>query len=172
MARSITDDKLDNVIAGVAEKLKDSGFLRRGSVLRVVGGANCGLIEFQRSQHSSPGNLNFTINVGVVCGSLLAGTGLEVGKSKMIDAHVRQRLGMFLPERSDKWWEINTQTVDEVLIAELSGLLLAKAVPFICGLLDTAAIVALWQSGQCPGLTDGQRLRFLSRLTQPQVKCN
>jgi hypothetical protein len=166
MPRHHTDDKLDEVIKAVSEKLKDAGFARRGPVLRILKDGNCGLIEFQRSQKSLPENLLFTVNTGIVCGSLLDGTTAELEKIRIIDAHIRQRLGMFLPGRPDKWWEVTPQTETESLAAELSEHLLTKAVPYILGLLSTSAIIALWQSGQCPGLTDGQRLRFLSRLTK------
>jgi len=166
MPRNLTDDKLDAVIKAVAEKLKEAGFVRRGPVLRILKDGNCGLIEFQRSQKSLPENLLFTINIGIVCGSLLDGPTSEIEKIRIIDAHIRQRLGMFLPGRPDKWWEVTPQTETESLAAELTEHLSSKAVPYILGLLSTPAIIALWQSGQCPGLTDGQRQRFLSRLAK------
>lgn len=166
MPRNLTNDKLDAVIKAVSEKLKDAGFVRRGPVLRILKNGNCGLIEFQRSQKSLPENLLFTVNIGIFCGSLLDDATAEIEKIRIIDAHIRQRLGMFLPGRPDKWWEVTPQTVTESLAAELTEHLSSMVVPYILGLLNTSAIIALWQSGQCPGLTDGQRLRFLSRLTK------
>lgn len=165
MTRNLTDGKLDAIIKSLADRLKDAGFSRRGPVLRMLKEGNCGIIEFQRSQKTFPDRLLFTINVGVVCGSLLDGTGLELEKIRILDAHVRQRLGMFLPGRPDKWWEVTPDTETETIVAELSEHLLVRAVPYILSLINTSAIVALWETGQCPGLTEGQRLRYLSRLT-------
>jgi hypothetical protein len=77
---------------------------------------------------------------------------------------VRLRIGEFLPEHPDKWWGLTKTTESASLILELSNLILEKAVPFIKTHLDTSAVIALWESGRCPGITDTQRIRFLSRL--------
>ncbi|MFA6173066.1 MAG: DUF4304 domain-containing protein [Kiritimatiellales bacterium] len=164
MVQHLINEKLENVIRSVGLKLKDLGFSGRGLILRILKDGNCGILEFQRSTKSSPDSLLFTVNLGIVCGALLDPPGEQLEKTRIIDAHIRQRLGVFLPDRPDKWWEITPLTNPEVLANELSELILNLAVPYILGLLSTVAIVSLWESGKCPGLTDGQRLRFLAHL--------
>lgn len=165
MPRNPVDGKLDEIIKGLAGRLRESGFARRGPVLRILKEGNCGIIQFQRSSMSSRERILFTINVGIVCGSLLDEPA-DLEKSRAIDAHISLRLGEFLPGCPDKWWEVTPQTETEPLTAELSELLLTKAVPYVLSLLSSSAIISLWQSGQSPGLTDGERLRLLSRLTK------
>ncbi len=167
MPHNIIENKYGEVLKCVAGKVKDAGFSGHGPVFRILREGNCGLIEFQKSQTNTEERLLFTVNVGIVCGSLLGEKSDKLEKVRIIDAHISERLGMFLPERDDKWWEITSQTEVGFLAAELSELIVTKAVPYILSLINTSAIVSLWQSGKSPGLTKGQRLRFLSRLTSP-----
>lgn len=164
MPHNVTNDKYSDLLKFVAAKLTDVGFSGSGPVFRIVKDGNCGLIQFQRSQTNTAERLLFTVNVGIVCGSLFEGPTGKLKKARITDAHVCQRLGRFLPESHDKWWEITSRTEIGYLTAELSDLIAAKAVPYILSLTNTTAIVSLWRSGQSPGLTERQRLRLLSRL--------
>ena len=170
MARHMTDGLLDEVVDSIAVRLKPSGFVRRGLVLRTQREGNCGLLEFQRSTKSSRARIVFTVNLGIVCGALLDSSSPALERARIIDAHVRQRIGMLLPGRPDKWWEITQSTDSGLLSKELSELIVRVAVPYIMGLLNTTAIISLWQSGQAPGLTGGQRVRLLSRLLETDRK--
>jgi len=164
MTRDTTEGMLEEVIQSVAVHLTPFGFARHGSVLRIEQQGNGGLLEFQRSTKSSRDGLLFTVNLGIVCGALLDSPSPALERARTIDAHIRQRIGMLLPGRPDKWWEITQSTDAGLLAKELSELIVRDAVPYIMGLLSTTAIIALWQSGQSPGLTGGQRARLLSRL--------
>ena len=73
---------------------------------------------------------------------------------------------MLLPDRFDKWWEITEATDRGSLAQEVSELILKKGVPYIESYLNTNALIALWESGHSPGLTDFQRVRFLSKLKE------
>ena len=159
------DSMFEHLLEDLSARLKPLDFARSGSVLRIVRDGNCGLLEFQRSTKSSAHRLLFTVNVGIICGALLDPHVKQLRKVHSIDAHVRQRIGMFMHGSPDKWWEITEATDTVPLIEELAELITGNGVPFIMGLLSTTAIVSLWQSGQSPGLTDGQRLRFLARLS-------
>ncbi|MFA7369615.1 MAG: DUF4304 domain-containing protein, partial [Kiritimatiellales bacterium] len=118
MVQHLINEKLENVIRSVGLKLKDLGFSGRGLILRILKDGNCGILEFQRSTKSSPDSLLFTVNLGIVCGALLDPPGEQLEKTRIIDAHIRQRLGVFLPDRPDKWWEITPLTNPEVLANE------------------------------------------------------
>lgn len=162
----ILEGIFEELLKATGESLKPLGFVQRGSVFRLLAHGNCGIIEFQRSDKTTDEKLVFTVNLGVVCGELL-GDGLSgLQKARIIDAHLRQRIGMLLPDRPDKWWEL-TASMDRVsLVKEVVELLEKKGAPYVEGHLATKALLALWESGQSPGLTAFQRTRFLSRLRE------
>lgn len=162
MAKNISEEVFEDVLANVAEKLTVHGFVQRGPVFRLVSQGNCGIIEFQRSDKSTNDRVIFTVNLGIACGELLESGPASVAKVRIIDAHMRQRIGMLLPERPDKWWEASA---DRAPVAqEIAELLATVGVPYVESYITTEALIALWESGQSPGLTAVQRGRYLARL--------
>ena len=149
------------VIRAVASRLSAYGFVQRGSVLRKQAGMNVALIEFQLSDKTTKDRVVFTINLGVFCGALAGGLS---GNPTVMDAHLRKRLGFLLPQGEDKWWELTTQTNLAELGDEISAGLAERARPFLDEYLDNKALLALWESGQSPGLTAGKRAEFLAHL--------
>jgi Domain of unknown function (DUF4304) len=164
MARSVLDEAFNKVVMATGDRLKPLGFVRGGSILRVINQNNCGIVEFQRSRKSSRERLFFTVNLGVVCGELLDSTSCHPEKAKSVDAHVRLRIGMLLPDRPDKWWEISESTDLDSLATEVSEIIFKVAVPYIQHYMRTSVIADLWKSGQSPGLTDRQRVMLLDKL--------
>ena len=141
------------------------GFVQQGSVFRILSQGNCGIVEFQRSAKSSKNRLLFTVNVGVVCGELLSSE-RELREARIIDAHLRLRIGMFLPDHPDKWWEITDSASVDAAAKEVRELILQEALPYVLKHLDTGALVVLWKSGQSPGLTALECARYLAALTK------
>ena len=72
--------------------------------------------------------------------------------------------------RHDTWWQLTTSTDCAALARELSVLLLARAVPYLEQYMNTGALIALWESGQSPGLTDVQRSRFLIEIKEKRSR--
>lgn len=164
--KNIKEEIFAELLTATGARLKSLGFVQQGPVFRVVAYGNCGLIEFQRSDRSTDEKLVFTVNLGAVCGALLDAGPYGVQKARIIDAHLRLRIGMLLPDRPDKWWEI-TASMDRVsLVQEIVDLLVKTGAPYVESQLTTKALMALWESGQSPGLTAFQRTRFLSRLKE------
>lgn len=153
------------VIGACSHNLQNAGYVRRGSSLCKVVDGNVAIIEFQKSSKSSAEAIVFTINLGVVCGQLLERNKSFLKGVGVVGAHVRQRIGMLLPDRPDKWWTIDTKTDARSLIEEISSLIEREAAPYLEHYLNDDALVALWKSGQSPGLTETQRLRYLRDLT-------
>ena len=164
MARNEIERMFGDLIGSTAARLAPLGFRRRVRVMRMVVGAHCGIVEFQRSAKSSNQQIFFTVNVGVVYGELLGPGPSELDRAQIADAHVRQRIGMIMPGRSDRWWEINQSTDIGALKREVSEVVIEYALPFVRRYLSTDAIISLWESGQSPGLTAVQRADFLSQL--------
>ena len=154
------------VIKACAQELRNAGYVRRGNSLQKRCNEATAIVDFQKSSRNDSKAVHFTINLGIVCSQLLEG---EKSSSKgigIVDAHVRQRVGMFLVGRPDKWWTIDQKTDAGPLIDEISGLLKREATPYLDRYLNGNALVALWKSGQSPRLTETQRMRYLKKLTQ------
>jgi len=164
MARNIPEEIFEDLLKAAGESLKPLGYIQRGPVFRLLTHGNCGVVEFQRSDKSSDEKLVFTVNLGVACGELLDAGQASAPKARIIDAHLRQRIGMLLTDRPDKWWEVTASTDRVSLVHEVVELLVKKVAPYVENHLATKALIALWESGQSPGLTAFQRTRFLSKL--------
>lgn len=154
----------------VGEKLKEFGYVKRGPVFRIIVNNNCGLIGFQRSVSNINKNISFTINLGVVCGDLLDQTINQLKDAQIVDTHVSQRIGLLLPEHQDQWWQINNSANFEQLSGEIVDLVSSKVVRYVSNFLNTNSIYSLWESGSSPGLTEFQRVRFLSKLKSKLCK--
>ena len=168
MKSTALKNEYEGVLRSVDSLLKSRGFKRRGQVFRLFSDGNCGIVEFQKSDKSSEDRLMFTINLGVVSGELLGADPATEKSLGSIDAHLRQRVGMLMPDRPDKWWVLESSTNAEALADELTNLLSERAVPFIQEYLSTDSLIALWEAGQSPGLTAVQRDRYLSALKRSQ----
>lgn len=164
MSSPTPDQIFKQILAATHERLKPLGYVKSAQTFRHIADGNCALIDFQRSVKNSRDTLLFTVNLGVVCGKLIDPHFADIRKARIVDAHLRQRIGKFLAGHPDKWWEITATTNPLSLVEELLDLLLNQGVPFIESHLATTALVSLWKSGPSPGLTVGQRNSFLAKL--------
>ena len=94
-------------------------------------------MDFQRRRSSSRQRLLFTVNLGIVCGELLDARSPGLEDVRIVDAHVRERIGWLLPGHPDKWWEITGSTDAGSLGAEVGELVTREAVPYIMRHLTT-----------------------------------
>ena len=80
------------------------------------------------------------------------------------DPQWRKRIGNFMPQANDHWWECSSD--DEAITAgrEIAEVLESRALPEMERWASPEAIMRLWESGASPGLTDWQRRTYLSRL--------
>jgi hypothetical protein len=164
MPRAELDVAFSKVLVETAKKVDKLGFGRQGSILRVIRHGNAGLIEFQKSTKSSRDKIIFTVNLAVICGALLEPGQPSLEKARCTNAHLRQRIGMLMPGRQDKWWEISESTAVDALTSEVSEVIASDGAPFVVRYLDVNELVALWASGKSPGLTETQRVRYLEKL--------
>ena len=154
----------DRIVESCANKLGPLGFSRRGFILRKMANGNTAIIEFQRSTKSNQRETRFTINLGVICKDILDEGQPTPAQASSANAHLRQRIGVLLPGRPDKWWVIEPKTDVDALEAEVSNLIVEVAVPYLEPYLDSNALAELWASGKSPGLTEKQRLEYLTKL--------
>ena len=163
MADESVEQTFKALLDGIGRKLGAQGFTKRGNAFRRVSSGNSAIVEVQRSQSSASGAVRFTFNVGIICGRLLDEYQPDVSKAGSMHAHLRKRIGEFLPEPMDRWWDLDGTTEADDLVTELCSLL-DVATRFLLDHANDAQLIALWESGQSPGLTDGQRQRVLREL--------
>lgn len=165
MAHDALEAKFKVILDGINRMLSADGFRKRGSSWRRMAEGNCTLVEIQRSQTSAGDTIRFTANVGVISRRLLAeeDADLDVSRVTSSHAHLRERLGAFLPVREDRWWALDDATEPKVVLAEVTPLL-EQAAAFLHQHASDAQLARLWESGRSPGLTDFQRLRNLRTL--------
>ena len=166
MSRNGLSQAFDQVIQEAAEKDSVLRFRRQGSTHRVIEQDCAGLIEFQKSTTNSADQIRFTINLAVVCRALLNPDQSSLEKARSPEAHLRLRIGMLLPGRPDKWWEIKDGVNVAELAGEVSTLIATEAAPYVTRYLDRGELISLWRSGESPGLTETQRLRYLEQLSR------
>ena len=158
------DITFDEIVNTAAAQLRELGFKRKRISFQLVSDGNCGIIGFQRSTSNTKDRIRFTVNIDILCGEFLDACPSGLPKASASEAHVHLRIGFLLPEGYDKWWEITNTTSSVCLAQEVTGVIVAYAVPYITAHLSTGSIIALWESGQCPGLTDYQRVNYLAQL--------
>ena len=151
-----------NIARIVGTRLSAHGFSRRGLTLLKRASETTALIGLQSSTGSSSQRLKFTVNVGIKFEYLLSER--EKKSTSVWDSHLRWRLGQLLAQPNVTWCE--TPPGDNMLALgnDMALLIEETALPCINRYLDPRAAFALWESGQSPGLTDLQRVRFLERL--------
>lgn len=158
-------ERYEQVLKAAAQRLAFAQFARRGQTFRKKVRENVAIVEFQKSRDSRQDEILFTINLGVFNGRLVDDTHPPPARIGTGHAHLRQRIGLLEPERRDRWWRITAETDADVLGAEVTGLVVERAVPYLEEHLPDDALIALWASGQSPGLTEMQRVRYLDTLS-------
>jgi hypothetical protein len=146
--------------APVASLLKPRGFRKAGLVFSASRPGVVLLIALQSSQGSTRESLKITCNLGIWVDQL-ADERISVS---VWESHWRERIGFFLPEPQDYWW---TCTDDESATKagdEITSLLKQRALPEMESLASPTALANLWSSGCSPGLTEYQRVEYLSKL--------
>ena len=157
--------KFSEVIEALAEVLKPLGYTKRRHTFRRLSDGNSAVIEVQRSVKNDKITIKFTINIGVVCGRLLEEWEPVLIKAGGSSAHLRHRIGYFLSEPHDKWWVLDASTDTSAVSLEISTLLERNVIPYLSQHVSDRDLVALWETGRSPGLTELQRIQHLRTLT-------
>ena len=147
------------VVLPVADLLKRHGFRKSGLNFSAARSGLTLLVSLQSSTGSSNNSLKVTCNLGIIVDRLANGP-----NKGMWNSHWRQRIGFFLPEPRDHWWECASDDEARRAGEEIATLLAANALPVVEQLATPVALSALWSSGHSPGLTDNQRVEYLSQL--------
>lgn len=146
-------------------RLLSLGFVLRNRVFIVRRNENVGLIHIQKSIKSTASMATFTINLGVWCKRLAALIPRSTTRDipDIDDCHWRERVGFVRSERSDVWWTVESAQDARRLAIEVAPLIGAAAME-VLRLLDDGALRDELLQGRAPGLTEMQRLMYVTAL--------
>lgn len=144
----------------------DGGFRRRGMTWHLDAGECWHVVQFQVSRDRSDDSVTFTINVSVASKRLIRFEGQDPERPPSEPAcHVRQRLGMLLPEvHDDRWWLVDETTDMDALRREITAGLVWHALPWLRTTGIDASLRALFESGR--GTTRLLALRYARVLAE------
>jgi hypothetical protein len=160
---------MKEIVALVGRVLKSYGFKQRSQVFEAKRGNITLLISLQTSTKNAGQHTRFTVNLGVVCDDLVDHR-IDVEKLHVEHAQLRIRLGRLLDPPGDKWWELTSSTDGAALGGEIASLVVHRGLPYLERFGSYRALIALWESGQSPGLTEGERLEYLAQLKELDAK--
>jgi len=165
----VATDQMKEILALVDLALRSHGFKKRSQVFEAKRGNITLLISLQTSTKNAGHRTRFTVNLGLVCGDLVDHR-VDVEKLQVEHAQLRIRLGRLLDPPGDKWWELTSSDGGVALGDEVASLLIHRGLPYLERFASYRALIELWESGQSPGLTEGQRLKYLAQLKALDAK--
>src|SRR5262245_2817244 len=127
--RPTAQESFASLLREVAPVLREAGFKGSGSTMRIVERENHGLVNFQKSRHSTRDEIEFTINLGIAVGGywqIVCPMDLHPVKPGEADCTLRERIGALLPARRDDWWRIPGTSAGEI-----ASVLRDVAIPWI-----------------------------------------
>jgi hypothetical protein len=154
------------LLTAMHDVLAPRGFRKSGSTFRRPLSDVVQLVQLQSSTKSTAERLVATVNLAVFSTALEARLGVPVPSPSVPGAHWRERIGHLAPAQDDLWWEVTRPAEAAAAAAELAALLRDVGLPALEGLDSTERLRALWEAGWSPGLTEGQRRRYLDALSR------
>lgn len=149
------------VLDQIRSVLKPEGFRKTANTFSANKNDVVLFVQLQSSSKTVRTMLVVTINFGIVSLTIAEKEGIK-SKAKFLDSHWRERIGFFLPKPFDKWWEIQSEQEAVEAGLEISQIIEKQALPKIYAISSTENLVALWQSGRSPGMTEFQRKNLLA----------
>jgi hypothetical protein len=161
------EDAFTEWITGeVSEFMRSRGYRRAGKMFRDQAQDIWKVVEFQKSRKSTATRVVFTINLGITSKAVAKFLNplSDVMRPTIQDCHWTVRLGELLTPPRDAWWHYEHPPQPADNHTDAFGLLRDLALPLLDQMSSDDALIALWRSGEAPGLTDLQRLIFASIL--------
>ncbi len=146
--------------------LKSRRFKQDKSAFKIIKNGNLGIIDFQKSRNSTESTIIFTVNLAVVLRTIYEFEGHHVSIDKLGEeqGHWRERLGYLMPEKTDVWWEIKESIDVKQLASLLIKLIEEYGIKALMKYIKDGNLLELWLTDEAPGLTEMQRLEYLSVL--------
>lgn len=158
-----TRSLVEPVLVALTAALKPRGYAKSGSTFRLHNSDTIFIISLQSSTSSTSALAKVTLNLGAHIPVL---QDPQQRNPSSWSAHWHQRIGHLLPEKEDLWWSISTAEESRSVAAEIVRCVEQFGLPALAQVSTVSAIRRLWESGRSPGLTSGQRARYLQQLAE------
>jgi hypothetical protein len=158
-----TTSLLDPVLMALTAALKLLGYAKSGSTFRLHNAGTISIISLQSSTSSTSAMAKVTVNFGV---HVLVLQDPQQRNPFSWSAHWHQRIGHLMPQKDDIWWSIRTMEESRAVAAEIVRCVEQFGLPALAQVSTVPAIQRHWESGSSPGLTIGQRARYLQQLAE------
>jgi hypothetical protein len=122
------------------------------------------LVELQSTHGDAAMHIAVTVNLGVFAPALVDSNIRNYIRPSIPQAHWRERLGILMPERRDKWWSVESVENAGCVGAEIAVSLEEYGLAPLAKIASVAALRKIWDAGVSPGLSEYQRRRYLERL--------
>jgi hypothetical protein len=153
-----------SVLAALQAALEPLGFVASGALLQRELAEVVHLVELQSSQEANVSHIAVTVNLGVYAPSLVDAGIRDYIRPSIPQAHWRERLGILMPQRRDRWWTIENPEQAAEAGAEIAASVTEYGLAPLGKIADLASLRRIWETGVSPGLSDYQRRRHLERL--------
>ncbi len=144
-------DALKQLVADqLRPAFKARGYRQRGLTFYRTVGDNFGVVQLQKSRSATAISLDFTINLGVFSGRVQRALSQimwvpEVNRVPTEPAcHLRQRIGLLLPEARDVWWTVRAGADQAERGRTLRSVLEMHAFPFLDGRVSDEGLRDHW----------------------------
>lgn len=146
------DQQFQRLLKELRPTLAEEEFRRKGQNF-VVESPDCwGMINFQKSLYSAPGQKNFTINLAIAAKRILRFRGEPSAlPPRYYASHWNIRIGHLIPGNLDRWWALSVEHPYEVVAHEVTKYIVELAIPIIRSHLSEEGLLQLWDSKNAGG---------------------
>lgn len=167
-------DIFKELIKEITPLLKQMGFNKKGNSFYLELGKNYGIVNFQKSRDSTMDVNKFTINFGIysdVLGQLLYDYNSSA-KPVVEQCHWAARVGSFMPDSTDYWWNVNTSDNLSSITSTVIEVVKSIVVPEINKRLSDEGLINSWMSDIYAGTTEIGRFKYLTTLLKSKGDFN
>lgn len=159
-------DIFKELIKALTPMLKQMGFSKKGNSFYLKEESNYGILNFQKSRESTKDLVKFTINFGIfsdVLGKLQYDYNSSA-KPEVEQCHWEARIGSFMPDSSDYWWNVSTSDNLIGITFNVMGNVRNIIVPEINKRLSDEGLINSWMYERYAGTTEIGRFKYLTTL--------
>jgi len=167
-------DIFKEIIAAINPPLKQMGFIKKGNSFYLEAHKNLGVINFQKSRESTKEAIKFTINFGVysdVLGHMEYDYNNSV-KPEVEQCHWEARVGEFMPDSPDYWWEVNISDDLKSVALNVMSVVQNIIMSEINKRLADEGLISCWMNEPFAGTTEIGRFKYLTTLLKAKGDFN
>lgn len=165
-------DIFKSLIKEISPSLKQIGFIRSSNSFYLKYDKNYGIINFQKSRNSTESLISFTVNFGVysaILGHFLDGYG-GLTKPKVEQCQWEARVGSFMPNQPDYWWNIKDSDNLDKIITNIMEAIQNYVLPELSKRLSDEGLIKCWLEEKYAGTTEVGRFKYLTTLLKAKGK--